>query len=56
MKILYIGCVESSYLLLEKLIEAGADIVGVITKKESNYNSDFRDLVPLCEKKEILFA
>ena len=31
MKILYIGCVESSYLLLEKLIEAGADIVGVIT-------------------------
>lgn len=22
-------------------------------KKESNYNSDFRDLVPLCEKKEI---
>ena len=53
MKILYIGCVESSYLLLEKLIEAGADIVGVITKKESNYNSDFRDLVPLCEKKEI---
>ena len=53
MRILYIGCVESSYLLLEKLIEAGADIVGVITKKESNYNSDFRDLVPLCEKKEI---
>lgn len=33
MKILYIGCVESSYLLLEKLIEAGADIVGVITKR-----------------------
>ena len=35
------------------MIEAGADIVGVITKKESNYNSDFRDLVPLCETKEI---
>lgn len=50
MRTLFIGCVESSYTLLEELLKAGADIVGVITKKESKYNSDFKDLTPLCEK------
>ncbi len=50
MRVLFIGCVESSYRLLEKLIDLQADVVGVITKEESNFNSDFRDLTPLCEK------
>ncbi len=50
MRILFIGCVESSYRLLEKLIDLKADVVGVITKEESNFNSDYRDLKPLCEK------
>lgn len=50
MKILFIGCVESSYRLLKKLIEINADVVGVITKKESSFNSDFCDLSTLCEK------
>lgn len=33
MRILFIGCVESSYILLKKLIVLRAEIVGVITKK-----------------------
>lgn len=53
MKILYIGCVESSYKFLEALILNSADIVGVITKRFSAYNSDFRDITPLCEKYNI---
>jgi methionyl-tRNA formyltransferase len=55
MKILFIGCVESSYLLLDKLIQSGADVCGVITKKESNFNSDFNDLSPLCKANDIEF-
>ncbi len=53
MRILFIGCVESSYRLLEKLIAIQADVVGVITKEESNFNSDYRNLKPLCEKARI---
>jgi len=53
MKVLFIGCVESSYILLKKLISIHADIVGVITKKKSNYNSDFVDLSILCEQNTI---
>ena len=44
MKILFIGCVLSSKLILEKLIEMNENIVGVITKKKSEYNSDFQDI------------
>lgn len=55
MKILFIGCVESSYILLKKLIEINAEIVGVITKKESGYNADFTDLAPLCRKHNIKY-
>lgn len=36
MKIIYIGCVESSYFFLEALLEAGANVIGVITKKNQN--------------------
>lgn len=53
MKILFIGCVESSYILLNELIDYGAEICGVITKKESQFNSDFMDLKPLCEPNNI---
>jgi methionyl-tRNA formyltransferase len=44
MKILFIGCVESSRQLLESLIECDVEIVGVITKKQSEFNADFVDL------------
>lgn len=49
MRILYIGCVQSSYAFLEALISVHADIVGVITKKEAGNNSDYKDIVPLCQ-------
>ena len=48
MNILFIGCVESSYILLKELIDNRAKICGVVTKKESNFNSDFCDLASLC--------
>lgn len=53
LRIVYIGCVESSYVFLKALLEAGADIVGVVTKESSSFNSDFRDITPLCEKYKI---
>lgn len=53
MKILYIGCVESSYIILKKLIDLHVDVIGVITKRQSSFNSDFVDLKPLCDKNGI---
>ncbi len=53
MKILFIGTVEFSYRILEKLIKLNAEIVGVCTKDESNFNNDFTDLIPLCKKNKI---
>ena len=53
MNILFIGAVEFSYKSLEKLIDLNAEIVGVCTKKVSNFNSDFADLTPLCNKANI---
>lgn len=53
MKILFIGTVEFSYKALEKIIELDANIVGVCTKKLSSFNSDFVDLIPLCQKNKI---
>jgi len=50
MKILYIGCVEFSAKVLSKLIQMNTQIISVITKKRSNFNSDFVDLGPICEK------
>lgn len=56
MKICYIGCVHSSVALLETLVHNGKDIVGVVTLSNSNYNSDFESLVPLCREWNIPFA
>ena len=52
-KILFIGTVEFSYRALSALIENKFDIVGVLTKSESNFNSDYYDLTPL--RKLIIF-
>jgi len=35
LRILYIGCVISSYVFLDALIKSGAEICGVITKESS---------------------
>lgn len=53
MRILFIGCVESSYTFLNALIKISADVVGVITKEKSDFNADFVDLVPLCVQNNI---
>lgn len=44
MKILFIGAVESSEVLLKTLVEMGETPVGVVTKKKSSFNSDFVDV------------
>lgn len=49
MNILFIGCVESSEILLSILIKEKFNICGVITKKNSIYNSDFKNLDALCK-------
>ena len=53
MRILFIGTVNSSKVFLEKLISFNEDIVGVITKKESSFNSDYCDLSIICEENNI---
>ena len=47
MKIVFIGSVELSAKILQKLFEISANVVGVITKESSLINSDFRDLKPI---------
>ena len=53
MKILLIGCVESSAIFLNALIVEGAEIVGVITKSESPQNADFVNLAGIAENNQI---
>lgn len=53
LRILYIGCVISSYVFLDALIKSGAEICGVITKESSSFNSDFKDITPLCKMNNI---
>ncbi len=53
MKIVFIGTVEFSRKSLEKIIDMKAEVVGVCTKEKSTFNSDFSDLIPICEKNNI---
>ena len=53
MKVVFIGTVDFSYHTLRSLISAEAEIAGVITKKQSQFNSDFKDLSQLCIKHDI---
>ncbi|MCK5110892.1 MAG: methionyl-tRNA formyltransferase [Arcobacteraceae bacterium] len=53
MKIVFIGTVEFSLSALNKLIDINAQVVGVVTKKNSNFNSDFANLTPICKKNNI---
>ena len=55
MKILYIGSVYFSKIILEKLIQLKVELVGVISKKESNFNSDFYNIIPIAKKNKIPF-
>lgn len=53
LRTLLIGCVESSRILLQKLISMGEEIFGVITKKQSNFYLDFYDLSGIFIKNNI---
>jgi methionyl-tRNA formyltransferase len=55
MRIAYIGSVIFSAKLLEKLISINANVVGVVTKNESTFNSDFFDLSFLAQSNNIPF-
>lgn len=54
MKIVFIGCVQLSWRALKSLIpNPSAEIVGVITRSHSNFNSDFFSLQALSEQYNI---
>lgn len=55
MRIVYIGSVIFSARALEKLISIKADVVGVVTKNESAFNSDFFDLSSIAQSNDIPF-
>ena len=52
-KTIFIGCVESSYVLLEAMLEAGYKVAGIVTMEQSVINADFKSLVPLAEKYDV---
>jgi methionyl-tRNA formyltransferase len=53
MRILFIGCVESSATLLNELLINKKNICGVVTKKSSGFNSDFIDLSEICAQHNV---
>lgn len=56
MKIGFIGCVQLSEMALKTLLHmkpTGVDVVAVITKEGSNFNSDYVDLSPLCKEHNV---
>ena len=53
LKILFIGTVDFSYASLDLLVSKGFNICGVITKKKSTFNSDYKNLNVICENAEI---
>lgn len=55
MRIVFIGTVEFSRKALSLLIQIKAQVVGVVGKHESSFNSDFADLAPLCAENELPF-
>lgn len=50
MKIVFIGCVESSYVLLDELLKNKYEISGIVTMNQSAINADFKSLEPLAKK------
>lgn len=56
MKIIFVGCLESSHNLLEVALGSSAEVVGVITREKSSFNADFVDLTPLAESHGIPYA
>lgn len=56
LRIVYIGCVEFSYYILEHLMQIPGhefQISGIVTKQKSEINSDFVSLTPLAKKENL---
>ncbi|OAS14516.1 methionyl-tRNA formyltransferase [Paenibacillus oryzisoli] len=54
MRIIFIGCVAFSYKALQCILrDTEAEVVGVVTKKQSPFNADFQSLEPLCSEYQI---
>lgn len=54
MKILFIGCVQSSEIFLNAIINnTSAEIVGIVTKSKSNFNADHVSLATIAEQRKI---
>lgn len=54
MKIIFIGCVESSSRFIEAIFDnTKAEIVGIVTKTNSNFNADHKSLAPFAERHNI---
>ncbi|ARS36174.1 methionyl-tRNA formyltransferase [Pontibacter actiniarum] len=53
MRVVFIGTVEFSRKALLKLLELNVNVVGVVTKAKSEFNSDFANLVDVCEEQGI---
>lgn len=58
MRIVFIGTVEFSRESLSRCLNLEANVVGVVTRQSSTFNTDFADLEPLANKYDIplLFA
>lgn len=53
MRIVFIGSVKFSQIALLKLLDLKANIVGIVTKQNSSYNSDFVDLSEVAKSNNI---
>ena len=52
LKVAFIGCVSSSAAALETLLALGparVQVVGLLTRKASRFNADFRELLPIVQ-------
>lgn len=51
MNMVYIGCVEFSYVILKHLLELDKiNVAGIITRQSSSFNADFHSLQPLAKE------
>jgi methionyl-tRNA formyltransferase len=53
MRIVFIGTVEFSRTALSRCLSRKADVVGVVTRRSSAFNTDFADLEPIAAKNNI---
>lgn len=52
-KIVLIGTVKFSFEVLSVLIKKNYNVVGLVTKKASKFNTDYYDLTPLAKQNDI---